>query len=102
MNLQDRVIYFVSGDACYCLRFQEGMETITDELEELKSTQEEADTRIVLQCLHSAEDSRVNDIIIISPDTDVFVFVLHCTEHRTKRAVRYWCWELEMSVTFIW
>ena len=41
------------------------METITDELEELKSTQEEADTRIVLHCLHSAEDSRVNDIIIL-------------------------------------
>ena len=102
MKLQDRVIYFVGGDACYCLRFQEGMETITDELEELKSTQEEADMRIVLHCLHSSEDSRVNDIIIISPDTDVFVFVPHCTEHRTKRAVRYWCWELEMSVTFIW
>ena len=102
MKRQDTAIYFVSGDACYCLRFQEGMETITDELEELKSTQEEADTRIVLHCLHSAEDSRVNDIIIISPDTDIFVFVLHCTEHRTKRAVRYWCWELEMSVTFIW
>ena len=78
------------------------METITDELEELKSTQEEADTRIVLHCLHSAEDSRVNDIIIISPDTDIFVFVLHCTELRTNGAVRYWCWELEMSVTFIW
>ena len=102
MKLQDRAIYFVGGDACYCLRFQEGMETITDELEELKSTQEEADMRIVLHCLHSSEDSRVNDIIIISPDTDVFVFVPHCTEHRTKRAVRYWCWELEMSVTFIW
>ena len=62
------------------------METITDELEELKSTQE-ADTRIVLHCLHSAEDSRVNDIITRYPDTDIFVFVLHCTEHRTKHAV---------------
>ena len=75
------------------------METITDELEELKSTHEEADMRIVLHCLHSAEDSRVNDIIIISPDTDIFVVVLHCTEHRTKRAVPYWCWELEMFVS---
>ena len=74
MKLQDRAIYFDSRDACYCLRYQEGMETITDELEELKSTQEEADTRIVLHCLHSAEDSRVNDIIIIFPDTDFFVF----------------------------
>ena len=86
MKLHGRAIYFVSGDACYCLGFQEGMETITDDLEELKSTQAE-DTRIVLHCLHSAEDSRVNDIIIRSPDTDIFVFVLHCTEHRTKHAV---------------
>ena len=63
------------------------METITDELEELKSTQEEVDTRKVLHCLHSAGDSRVNDIITRSPDTNIFVFVLHCTENRTKRAV---------------
>ena len=77
MKLQDRATYFISGDACYCLRFQEGMETITDEVEELKSTQNEANMRIVLRCLHSAEDSRVNDIITRSPDTDIFVFVLH-------------------------
>ena len=48
MKLQDKAIYFISGDACYCLRLQEGMETITDEVEELKSTQDEANTRIVL------------------------------------------------------
>ena len=76
-------------DACYCLRSQDGMETITDELEELKSTQEEADTRIVLHCLHSAEESRANDIIIRSPDTDVFVLVLHFTQNIEQRVLFY-------------
>ena len=57
MKLQDGKIYFVCEDTCYYLRSQDGMETITDEVEELKSTQEEADTKIVLHCLHSAEDS---------------------------------------------
>lgn len=74
MKLPDRKIYFVCVDACYCVRSQDDMETIRNEVKELKSTQE-ADTRIGLYCLHSAEDSRVSEIIIRSSDTGVFVFV---------------------------
>lgn len=57
------------------------MGTISNEVEELTSTQEEADIRIVLLFFHSAEHSRVNDIIIRSPDTDVFVLALHFAQN---------------------
>ena len=49
------------------------MKTTTEDVEALKSSQEEADTRIVLYCQHSAEETSANDTIIVrSPDTDVF------------------------------
>ncbi|KAF1383684.1 hypothetical protein PFLUV_G00134400 [Perca fluviatilis] len=41
---------------------------------ELFTTQEEADTRLLLHCAHAADYSR--NIIIRSPDTDVFVLAL--------------------------
>lgn len=41
---------------------------------ELFTTQEEADTRLLLHCAHATDYSR--HIIIRSPDTDVFVLAL--------------------------
>ena len=79
------------------------METITDEVEEIKSKQEEADTRIVVHCLHSAEDTRVNDIIIRSPDTDIFVCVLHFAQNTEQKVLfNTGVGESETSVTCIW
>ena len=44
-----------------------------DEVDNLNSTQEEADTRIFLHAAYAANSSEVTDIIIVSPDTDVFI-----------------------------
>lgn len=76
-KLQGRKVYFVCEDMCYCLTSYDGLETISGVTEELASTQEEADTSIILHCLHSAQGCSTNAIIIRSLDTDVFVLLLH-------------------------
>ena len=43
---------------------------------ELCSPQEEADTRIILHCLHVSEHDATLDIIIRSPDTNVIILLL--------------------------
>ena len=54
---------------------------MSEEIEELNSTQEEADTKIILHCLHIAATSpETSTIIVRSPDTDVFVLLLNMTE----------------------
>ena len=71
-------VYFVCEDKCICLTSPNGQVTSAEEVDELKSSQEEADTRIILCCLHIAGESAMNSIIIIrSPDTDVMY--CYCT-----------------------
>ena len=72
----------------YCLTSKDSLETIVDETEEIASTQEEADTHIILHCLHSAQECPTNAIIVRSLDTDVFFLLLHFME------------EIEPSVLF--
>ena len=43
---------------------------------QLKSNQEEADTRLILHCIHAARGG-VQSIVVCSPDTDVIVLLLH-------------------------
>lgn len=79
-KLQGRMVYFVCEDMCYCLTSYDSLETIVDETEEIASTQEEADTHIILHCLHSAQECPTNAIIVRSLDTDIFVLLLHFME----------------------
>ena len=45
---------------------------------ELSSNHEEADTRIVLHCLHAADTTASDvDLVVRSPDTDVFILLVH-------------------------
>ena len=44
-----------------------------DEVDNLNSTQEEADTRMFLHAAYAANSSAATDVIIVSPDTDVFI-----------------------------
>ncbi len=65
-----------------------GISTHTDEIEELNSSQEEADTRLVLHCLHHASHlSENNTIVVRSPDTDVFVLLLRFTQLVKQRVL---------------
>ena len=50
-KLKGRQIMFVCGDHCTCLLSADGLTTLSESVEELCSTQEEADTKIDLHCL---------------------------------------------------
>lgn len=80
-RLIDKKILFVCEKQCICLTSQNGENTQSEEMTELYSTQEEADTKIILHCLHIAADSPEDSTIIVrSPDTDVFVLLLKFTQ----------------------
>ena len=63
----NKVIYATIGDKCICL--SDSMNTPT-----LLCKQEETDTRIFLHCKHAS--ARFREVIIHTPDTDVFVLAL--------------------------
>lgn len=70
------VLYVTSKEKCY--RFSRGTAgsdlVVCDEVSELESSHEEADTRLLLHAKHAAiENDRV---IIKSPDTDVFLLCI--------------------------
>ena len=55
----------------------DGLTTSCHMVPEMASSQEEADTEIILHCLHVAASQSSSDITIRSPDTDVFILLLH-------------------------
>ena len=62
-----KVIYATIGNKCICLKDSINMPT-------LFCKQEEADTRIFQHCKHAS--ARFREVIIHTPDTDVFVLAL--------------------------
>ena len=88
-KLVGKKLFFVRGEACFCLSSEDG-ETVTKEPEEdLWSSQEEADTRIILHCLHISQTSQASTKIVVrSPDTDVLVLLLKFAQD-IEQAVLY-------------
>ena len=54
---QGRELYFVCGGKCIKLTSINGEKAVSEEVEELHSNQEEADTKIVLLTLHASKHS---------------------------------------------
>lgn len=72
-----RRIFFSNEEQCVCISSNDG-ESVSMVMErELFSSQEEADTRMVLHLLHAdRENAESKTLIIRSPDTDVFILLL--------------------------
>jgi len=69
-KLSNKTLYVTNKEACYRIG-PEGWEDITD----LTSSQEEANTRMLLHTLHASKQGH-KSIIIVSEDTDVFILCL--------------------------
>ena len=67
---------FVFGEKCTCLFSIDDMKTEEFQGNELYSSQEEADTRIMPYLKHASEESNEKAIIVHSPDTDVLILLL--------------------------
>ncbi|MCH2406132.1 MAG: hypothetical protein MK200_08070 [Nitrosopumilus sp.] len=65
----EKDVYVTSEDRCILLSLPS-----SPEISELMCSQEEADTRLLLHAQHAS--SHYNDVIIYTPDTDVFVIAL--------------------------
>ena len=75
-RLHGRDLFFTCGEQCYHLTSINGREVPIEPEEELFSSQEEADTRIILDCDHVSQNfSETTVIIVRSPDTDVLVLL---------------------------
>ena len=76
-RLKNKNIYYVNGPTCTRLTSADGLFVEYEEVEELFSTHEEADTKIILHMIHISLNTPTNETIIVrSPDTDVFILLL--------------------------
>ncbi|KAL8619062.1 hypothetical protein ACOMHN_020760 [Nucella lapillus] len=84
-KLLNKQLYVTSGTKCFRLTSMDGKCTQGHPVPELESTQEEADTRIILHCFHQDSSTEPEGIIIRSIDTDVFVLLLHFSSQFNKK-----------------
>ena len=91
-RLQYCEVLFVCKDLCVCLSSSDGLAVQCSDVYELCSPQEEADTRIILHCLHVTEHDTTLDIIIRSSNTDVIILLLQygCQIAGKVYLTRYW------------
>jgi hypothetical protein len=91
-RLQGRELYFVCGEKYMKLISNNGEKGASDEVEELHSNQEEADTKIVLHTLHASKHYQdYATVTVRSPATDGFVLLLHFCQ-RIRRRCCGGCW----------
>lgn len=69
-KLQDKVLYVTCEELCYKLTKED-----FEEVDALKTSQEEADTRLFLHATHASENG-YRSIVISSEDTDVMILCL--------------------------
>ncbi|XP_070535408.1 uncharacterized protein [Ptychodera flava] len=75
--LQGITMYITNGELCYRLQSADGVMDVT-EVPELQCDHEEADTRLLLHAQHASYIGEVDNIVIRSPDTDVFMLAVSC------------------------
>ncbi|CAH3146412.1 unnamed protein product, partial [Porites lobata] len=67
---------------CISLKSIDGKNVVTEEVEMLCSSHEEADTRMILHCNDVAANSPESSVILVRfPDTDVFILLLRFVRH---------------------
>ncbi|KAJ8334734.1 hypothetical protein SKAU_G00403730 [Synaphobranchus kaupii] len=75
IKLQDKQLFATCGETCYRLKKKDWKV-----VEELKSSHEEADTRMLLHANHASQNG-YKTTVIVSEDTDVMILCLgHCKE----------------------
>ena len=81
-QLQGKHLVFVNERKCISLKSIDGKNVVTEEVEKLCSSHEEADTRMMLHCNDVAANSPESSVILVrSPDTNVFILLLRFVRH---------------------
>ena len=74
--LMNRKIYFVCDAECTLLTSEDGISTDARPIFQLFSSQEEADTRLILHVKY-VNETGAERVVVRSTDTDVFLLLLH-------------------------
>lgn len=76
-KIKGRRIMFACEEECMCICSLDGVTVTSSAVEKLFTSQEEADTRIILHLEHAAREATCDKKLIFrSPDTDVYVLLL--------------------------
>lgn len=77
--LHGQRLFFVCEQQCTTLSSSDGVTVDVSAVPDLHSSQEEADTRIILHCTYIAQTAEPTKThaVVRSPNTDVFVLLLH-------------------------
>jgi hypothetical protein len=75
-KMHNRNIIFICEERAFLFTSEDGNTTIQTEIDTLKSTQEETDSRVILYCNY-AKEMGYQYVCIKSPDTDIFFIALH-------------------------
>lgn len=75
-KLHGRQVIITCEGTAYLLTSEDGSSTCRTEVLSLKSTQEETDSRVILYC-DFARDNNYSNVVVKSPDTDIFFILLH-------------------------
>ena len=87
-HLFHRDVYFACEDQCLLLSSGDGKSVSVTAVNELFSSQEEADTQIILHALHASERVPAEmKIVIRSPDTDVFILLIAYTSGMNQQVL---------------
>ncbi|GFO47800.1 hypothetical protein PoB_007430500, partial [Plakobranchus ocellatus] len=76
-HLKSRKIFFICEESCYSITSQDGTNTDCQPIMNLESSQEEADTCIVLHIDFLLQSNSNSNIVVRSTDTDVFILLLY-------------------------
>lgn len=79
LRLMGRKVILVVEGACFLLTSLDGETVQVEELQSLRSTQEETDTRVVLYLLYAKKEG-YKQAVVRSPDSDLFFIMLHYAE----------------------
>ena len=64
-KIHGRKIYFAISEKCYCLTSSNAETVTVTEVDALSTSQEEADTRIILHCLHISQTAPITTHIMV-------------------------------------
>lgn len=76
-QLGNLTLIFAHGTDCHIIKEDSG-KLSTHPLTDLQCDHQEADTRLLLHAKHATESCHNTPVVILSPDTDVFVLAIAC------------------------
>ena len=87
-QLKNRHVICIREGGAFLLSSEDGKKTEITEIQELSSSQEETDSRVIISC-RCGKNIGYKYIRVKSPDTDLFFILLHYAQAFTETTILY-------------